>query len=491
MKTEHFSNRWGIILASLGMAIGAGNIWRFPRIAGQYGGSFIILWLLFLLIWSIPILLAEFSIGKRFRKSVIGSFAEFAGKKYAWMGFFISLCTLGIAFYYSVVTAWALRYLGFSIENTFSGNPLAEELKNNPDMLAQYWQSITNHNWITILLHIFAILLAILFLIRGIKKGLELANKILIPTLFILLILTGIIALNLEGSEKGLDYMFHINPALFADPELWLQALSQSAWSTGAGWGLIMTISAYSKSKEDVTLNTFISGFGNNTASLIAGITILPAVFGLSGTEAEALKHLQAGNQGLTFTVIPSLFAQFEGGQILSIVFFAALFIAALSSLLPMIELLVKVFDDLGFSRHQATLKAGLFCIIFGLPSAYSLEFFNNQDWVWGIGLILSGLFIIFAVFKYGFTKFKEEFIDVDSDIILPNWFFKSTMSINIFLAFFLIISWMSKGYSSDNWNIFDTYSNASILFQWLLVILAGLVLNKILWNKFGAKNAD
>ena len=102
MNNESFSSRWGIILASLGMAIGAGNIWRFPRLAGQYGGTFIILWIVFLLVWSIPILLAEFSIGKKYKQGVIGSFSRFAGKKYSWMGFFITFCTLGIAFYYSV-----------------------------------------------------------------------------------------------------------------------------------------------------------------------------------------------------------------------------------------------------------------------------------------------------------------------------------------------------------------------------------------------------
>jgi NSS family neurotransmitter:Na+ symporter len=91
MSKEQFSNRWGIVLAALGMAIGAGNLWRFPRLAGQYGGSFILLWILFLFIWSIPLLLSEFAIGKKFKSGVIGSFAQFAGRWYTWMGFFITI----------------------------------------------------------------------------------------------------------------------------------------------------------------------------------------------------------------------------------------------------------------------------------------------------------------------------------------------------------------------------------------------------------------
>lgn len=486
--SEQFSNRWGIILASLGMAIGAGNIWRFPRIAGEYGGTFILLWLFFLLVWSIPILLAEFSIGKKFKRSVIGAFAGAAGEKYTWMGFFVTVCTLGIAFYYSVVIAWALRYLGLSVEQATGGETIAQTLESKPTYLADFWASVTTADSLTIVLHVVAVGIGVMLLIRGIQKGLEVANKILIPLLFVLLLITGVIALSLDGAIKGLDYMFKIDLSLLSNPDVWLQALSQSAWSTGAGWGLIMTISSYSRAKEDVTLNTFIGGFGNNAASLVAGITVLPAVFGLAATEQEALGHLQAGNQGLTFTVIPMLFGQIDGGQYLAILFFTALFIAALSSLLPMIELLVRTLTDIGLARQTATVRAGLFCVVFGLPSAYSLEFFNNQDWVWGLGLVISGLFIMFVVFKTGIDKFKAEYIDADSDMTVPNWFFKGALYINVALAFFILVSWMTKGYSTNNWDVFDTYSNATVIAQWMLVLLIGAALNKYLFKKFGAK---
>ena len=498
MNNESFSSRWGIILASLGMAIGAGNIWRFPRLAGQYGGTFIILWIVFLLVWSIPILLAEFSIGKKYKQGVIGSFSRFAGKKYSWMGFFITFCTLGIAFYYSVITGWALRFLGFSLSDVFAGltgaETLAEHMAADPNYLKNQWHTITHGNITTIVLHIFSVALGVGLLVKGIQNGLEKANKILIPSLFVLLIITGFISLSLDGALKGLEYMFTIKPELFSDPKVWIEALSQSAWSTGAGWGLIMTIASYSRSKEDVTLNTFIGGFGNNTASLIAGMTILPAVFGLAGSEEAAISALQAGNQGLTFTVIPHLFTQISGGAILSVIFFLALFIAALSSLLPMLELFIKHITDLGIARKTATVRAGVACIVLGLPSAYSLEFFNNQDWVWGIGLVISGLFIIFAVLKHGIQSFKAKFIDTDSDMHVSTTYFTVAIRTNIFLGATLIIWWLSQGYSafpwftdSGMWNVFDQYSNATVITQWACLILIGLGLNKFLSEKFGA----
>jgi len=491
-QSDQFSNRWGIILASLGMAIGAGNLWRFPRLAGQYGGTFIILWIFFLFIWSIPLLLAEFSIGKKYKKGVIGSMAALAGKKYTWMGFFITICTLGIAFYYSVVTAWALRYLGFSLQNLFASQSLSEVLAENPGYLDQFWNSISSGNWITVALYIVNVLLGVSVLSKGIQKGLEKANKILIPSLFVLLLIICAIALSMENGFKGLEYMFAIDMSLFSNPRIWIEALTQSAWSTGAGWGLMMTISAYTRSHEDVTLNTFIGALGNNTASLLAGMAILPAVFALAPSYDEAVTYLQTGNQALTFTIIPKLFSTITGGVFMSIIFFLALFIAAFSSLLPMIELFAKNLSDLGFGRKSAMVRVAIFFIIFGFPSAYSLDFFSNQDWVWGVGLIVTGLFILFAVVKHGAKKFKTDFIDQDSDFKVSTRYFVFCMVGNLVLVVFLIYWWLSQGYSAHpwfddqgHWNVFDVYSNASVLTQWTIVLVTGIVLNRFLYKKF------
>ncbi len=492
MSKDQFSNRWGIVLASLGMAIGAGNLWRFPRLAGQYGGSFILLWILFLFIWSIPLLLSEFAIGKKYKSGVIGSFAQFAGKKYTWMGFFITLCTLGIAFYYSIVTAWAFRYLTFSASGIFSSTSLQDKLNANPEYLNVFWNSISNGDWTTVVVYIVVIFLGAFILIRGVQNGLEKANKLLIPSLFVLLVIIVIVSLNMEGGIRGLEYMFAIDTAHFSNPTIWIEALSQSAWSTGAGWGLLMTISAFSRDTEDVTLNTFIGAFGNNTASLLAGMAILPAVFALSASDADAITYLQSGNQALTFTIIPMLFANVPAGAFLSTIFFLALFVAAFSSLLPMIELFMKNVKDLNINR-RSTLVIVLICfIILGFPSAMSLDFFSNQDWVWGVGLILSGFFILIAVAMNGPVSFKKESIDVNSDMRFSSVFFKFAIFGNIALAVFLIYWWMSQGYSANpwfdengNWNVIDVYSNASIVTQWGLVIVFGILLNKYLYRKF------
>ena len=498
-SSEQFSNRWGLILASLGMAIGAGNLWRFPRLAGQYGGTFLILWLLFLLVWSIPLLLAGFSIGKRYKKGVIGSYASFGGPRFAWGGFFITLTTLGIAFYYSVVTGWALRYLGFSLEflgaDLSGGESLSQTITRSPEYLNEFWNNVSNGSFWTSILHVIAVISGVVILNRGIQNGLEKANKIMIPSLFVLLFVIMIISLNMDNGVRGLEYMFKIDFALFGDPKVWIEALSQSAWSTGAGWGLLMTITSYSRSKEDVTLNTFIGGFGNNTASLLAGMAIIPAVFAMSVNEGEAISFLQSGSQSLTFTIIPKLFAGITGGSFFSVLFFLAFFMAAFSSLLPMLQLFLRNLEDMGLSKNSASLRVILVAIVFGFPSAWSLDVFNNQDWVWGLGLIVSGFLIMLAVVKHGPGKFKADFIDRDSDFKVWNIYFNFFIYFNLFVAAFLIYWWMSQGYSENpwfnsegNWNIFDTYSNASIITQWGAVILTGILINKYLYKKFAQK---
>lgn len=497
-KVEEFSSRWSIILASLGMAIGAGNLWRFPRIAGEYGGTFIILWMLFLLVWSIPLLMAELSLGKHYQKGTLGSLGSLAGKKFNWMGVFITIVTLGIAFYYSVVTGWSLRYFILNTESLIGYLFGAGELNTKigeTEFMNTFWSDLSNSSWVAIVCYIVTILAAIWVLSKGIKNGLEKVNKLLIPTLFILLMVVSAFALNMEGGYQGLEYLFTIDPEGFSNPTIWIEAITDSAWSTGAGWGLMITIGSFSNKREDVTLNTFLGAFGNNTAALLAAMAILPAVFAMSATPEGAMDYLHSGSQALTFTVIPQLFAQMPGGPILSFIFFGAFLMAAFSSLLPMMQLLIKNLTDYTLTRKQAAFVAGACCFIIGFPSAYSLDVFKNQDWVWGLGLLVSGIFLAFLIIRYGPTKYKKDFIDESSDFTVANWYFKIMIYAIFLFGLFLVYWWMSQGYSEypwfdaeGNWNVMDVYSNASIVTQWGIALVIAVVFNGWFYKKFVRK---
>ncbi|MFQ5639684.1 MAG: sodium-dependent transporter [bacterium] len=476
-QSEFFSSRWALILASIGMAVGTGNIWRFPRIVAQNGGgSFLIPWIIFLFLWSIPLLIVEFAIGKETRRGAVGAFGKLLGKKYTWMGAFVGFCTMAIMFYYSVVMGWCIKYF---VSSLFTDSGLSE-----PE---HYWQGFTT-GLQPVFFHFVAIVVGSFVIYKGVVRGIERANKFLIPALFLLLILAAIRSLTLPGAIEGLNFLFEPKLDQLLNYKTWLEALSQSAWSTGAGWGLILTYAVYMKKREDIVLNTFIAGLGNNSASLLAGIVIIPTIFALLPYD-QAMTAVGSGNTGLTFIWIPKLFEQMPLGSFFLILFFIALMFAALSSLIAMIELATRIFMDAGLSRKRAILFVAIFGFLLGLPSALSMDFFNNQDWVWGLGLIISGMFFAFAALKYGVNNFREKLVNTEGNDLKAGIWFNIILRYLIPIEFVALLGWWSyqaiAAYDPEGWwNPFHTFSLGTCIFQWVLAIAAFLLLNNWLYKK-------
>ena len=338
-RAQRFSSRWGMMLAMLGMAVGTGNIWRFPRMAATNGGgSFLLAWVVFLLLWSVPLILVEFAMGKAARRGTVGAFVKVAGERFAWMGGWVAWCTVAIMFYYSVVTGWCLRYLLASVAGELPGPA--------PGAL---WASFTRSGWQPLLAHVCAMGLGVAVVARGVR-GIEAAARVLMPTLLLLVVVLAVRAVTLPGAERGLNFLFTPDWARLADVRIWLEALTQNAWDTGAGWGLVLTYAIYMRAREDTNLNAFLLGFGNNSVSLLAGIMVLCTVFAIRPDAAGEI--VGAGNEGLTFIWVPQLFATMPGGRIFMPLFFLALTFAAWTSLLSMIELAVRVLVDGGAARE-------------------------------------------------------------------------------------------------------------------------------------------
>lgn len=475
-KSDFFSSRWTFLLAALGMAIGAGNIWRFPRLAGQYGGSFLIPWIIFLFVWSVPLIIIELSIGKKLRLGVVGSFTKTLGKKFTWMGWFVAACTIGIMFYYSVVCGWSLKYFTLALSGSLF------DLDH-----VSFWANYTTGNFESIIFYILAVIFGCFIIWNGISQGIEKATKIMIPLLFILIIVSAIRALSLPNANQGLFYLFRVNVNDLLNYKVWLEALSQSAWSTGAGWGLILTYSTYIKKRENVISNSILTGIGNNLASILVGLAVIPTVFALSPNINDAQSALSAGNQGLTFIYIPQLFNTIPGGNIFAIIFFLALFIASISSFISMLELAIKTLMDYGFSRKRGVIFTGIVSAIAGIPSAISLKFFNNQDWVWGIGLLLSGFFFIFFVLRYKVNLFIDKFIPELSSIVKNNIVFLKSFLIIMTIEFLILLIWWFfqsiSWYPENWWHPFEEFTLGTCLFQWLIVILTGIIFSNKLSN--------
>ena len=412
-QSDQFSGRLGLIFASIGAAIGTGNIWRFPRMVGANGGgTFLIPWVIFLFIWSIPLVIAEFAMGKRSRTGTVGTFRIFAGKKFAWMGLWTAWISTAIGFYYAVVTGWCINYFQTAIRGG-----LGSEVDT-----VQVWNDFLQDPTQVIFFQSLSVLITMAAIWKG-AKAIEKVNVTLMVSLFILLFAALFLAFVMDlddGTLDGFVYMFSIQPEYLTQPETWINGLSQSAWSCSAGMGMAITYSVYMRKDEDTTLNAATMCLANNSISIIAGLTVMMAVFSVS---EDPLGAVGGGSSAITFLVLPEVFAQAPGGpyvQLLMVtMFFLALSFAALTSMISTVELCVRNFVDHGIERKKAVGFTTLAIFLFGLPSAALWilvdpdtgvafpQFLEVQDHIWGYGLMFSGLFIAYSIWKYGWNRYK------------------------------------------------------------------------------------
>jgi NSS family neurotransmitter:Na+ symporter len=474
---ERFQTKLGFILAGLGMAVGAGNIWRFPRVATENGGGpFILAWMAALFLWSLPLLIIEFSMGRSSRKGLVGAFKEFAGEKFAWMGSFVAFVSTAIMFYYAVVTGWFMKYFIY-----FAFNPVenlnTEELWHNfvsAASVSRFWQT-------PYFFQLLALLVTAGVVYFGVAKGIEKANSFLIPSLFILLLFAAVNVLFLPGFGKGMNFLFDFKFNQLANYKVWLNALSQSAWSTGAGWGLILTYSVYVAPKEDPVVSSTVIALGNNSASLLAAIIIVPTIFSFH-TVDRSMEIMASGNQGFAFIHLPILFLKMPAGKILLSLFFLALFFAAFSSMISMLELPVRILMDFGMKRKRAIIFITIAAFLLGLPSALDIRVFNNQDWVWGLGLMLSGFFFVITIIRYGVERFRTAQINPFTSVKL-NRGFNFIVKYVIPVEFVLMLGWwlyQSIGWGKENvFSILNEYSLGTTFFQWAVILVVLILFNK------------
>jgi len=486
---QRFSSRIGLILSALGVAVGTGNIWRFPRIAAQSGGdtgagAFLIAWVCFLFLWSIPLIIAEYASGRKHRSGVVGVFIKGMGRRFTWIGSFVAFVPMAITFFYSVVVGWCIYYFVYM---TF--HPLPE----NFDSAMAIWNNYQASIW-PMVTHATAIFFGAMAIWKGISS-IEKVNKILIPSLLLVVVICVIRAITLPGAGEGLAWLFRPEFSQLGKPKTWLDALTQNAWDTGAGWGLFMTYAAYMKKEHGTVGNAFLTGIGNNTISLLAGIMIFGTVFailkhemGMSDPQVlEIMKTSGPASTGLTFIWMPQLFNKMFGGGILSILFFLGLTFAGFSSLIAMLELPSRVMVDTGMKRNKAIAVIVIMVFILGIPSARNLNFLSNQDFVWGVGLMISGAMIAAMIIKQGANEIRGEINSVVEDKKLGRWWnYNITWFIPI-AALILLIWWLAQSFVPGEWfNPFRQFSFMSCIFQWGIVLLLLLIYNRKIAGLFG-----
>lgn len=468
----------GLFCTILGMAVGTGNIWRFPReVAANNGGAFVLMCFAALFFWAVPLIAAESVIGKKTRLGNAGGFRSLLGEKYTWIGALAGLVCCLLGAYYTAVLGWVVKYLililtGFLGEVKAGGMGFAEQYFKDfaltfPAKEAWLW-------------FVGAIALTAFFIFRGVQGGIEKANKVLIPGIFIIFFILLARVLMMDNAVKGLEYMYHVDVKDFTNPRIWLAAFTQAAWSSGAGWGMYHVYYVYSSKDEDIQLNSFCVTFGDMAAAMLAGMVILPALFAMSPDPYAAMK---AGANGLTFVHLTNLFAHTTGGFFMAVLFFLGLCAAALSTTIAMIELGTRNLIDMGFSRTKATIYVSLFFLIVGSMSALDSRIFDNQDMVWGVFLLMNGLIYMLVCTKYGLDKLWNEDIAPCSDINVK-WLW---YVIKLFPLEFLFVWgwWMidAASWYPGEWFKFwpitkYQYTPGVMVFEWAIVIIICFALN-------------
>ncbi|WP_018930843.1 sodium-dependent transporter [Gracilibacillus lacisalsi] len=422
---SQWGTRLGFLLAAIGSAVGLGNIWRFPATAFENGGgAFFVPYLFALLTAGIPLLIMEYTIGHKYRSSSPRSFSKIS-KGMEWIGWWQVLISFVISTYYPIIIAWSVMYAYFSLGTQWGDDPtgfFVGDFLNLAD--AGTFGSIVPAVMIPLLI-IWVIVL--FFLGRGVKKGIELANRIFIPTLFIVFLIIVIRAVTLPGAMEGLDAFFKPDWGRIADGSVWVAAYGQIFFSLSIAFAIMITYSSYLPKKSDITNNAFITGFANSSFELLAGIGVF-AVLGFMAVQSNtAVSEVVAGGVGLAFMVFPEIISQMPASGFFGFLFFASLFLAGLSSMISISETYVAGLQEkFSISRGKAVVFGGGLALLVSLFYATQggLNLLDTVDYfINNYGVALAGLFEVVAIAWFARSlKDLQNHADSVSDIKLGIW---------------------------------------------------------------------
>ena len=403
MDRASFGSKIGAILAAAGSAVGLGNIWRFPYEAGNHGGAaFILLYLACVFIMGMPIMIAEFTVGRRAKASTGRAFGLLANNdKWNAIGMLGVLAGLLILGYYSVVAGWTLEYILSSVTNGFAD-------KKPEDFVAAF-QSFSQDPIRPIVL-----LLAFLFfthyiVVKGVKDGIEKSSKIMMPVLFILIVVLAICSMTLPNASKGLEFLLKPDFSK-VNADVFLGAMGQAFFSLSLGMGCLSTYASYFGSDTRLGKTALSVGVIDTFVAILAGLIIFPAAFSV-GIQPDA-------GPSLIFITLPNVFQQAFGGipflaMIFSLLFYVLLALAALTSTISLHEVVTAYLNErFKISRNRAAMLVTGFCVVTGILSSlslgawdakfFSLSFFDLLDFVTAkLMLPLGGLLVCLFVGWY------------------------------------------------------------------------------------------
>ncbi len=365
MKRDSFGSRFGALVAMAGSAVGLGNLWRFPYLVGENGGAaFIIVYVILSFCICLPIFISEFMMGRRSQKNAYAAFNDLSGGS-AWrlVGLFSVMIPLVVVSYYSVIGGWSVEYLFKAFTFSFSGGETQAAMST---MFADF----VSNPWMPLVCHTIFLLVTVVVVVFGIKGGIEKFSKVMMPLLFVIVVAIAIYAVTLPGAGAGLEYLFKPDFSKIT-PQACASALGQAFFSLSIGMGCIITYGSYVSKKENIMSQSIYTAAFDLAFALCAGIAIMPAVFAF-GIDPQS-------GPGLVFETLPYVFSQMPAGGIIAALFFTALFVAAITSSISMVEVCVAyLVEEKRMSRVAAC--SIMFAVAWVLGAFCSLSFGPLSD---------------------------------------------------------------------------------------------------------------
>ena len=352
-KNSGFNTKLGVIMAAAGSAIGLGNIWKFPYEAGQHGGgAFLLVYLLCVVVFGMPLLMTELLIGRKAGQSTFSAFRAISGtNRWQWLGWWSALTVFVLTGFYFVVTGWCVDYLYEAVIHSYAG-------MSTDQLLAHFNANVSNTPKMLIC-SLLPVLATASILWFGVSKGIERLSKILMPLLLVMMILMTVRVLMLDGSGAGLRFFFAPDFSQIT-PSTIMTAAGQCFFSLSVGLGLLITYGAYMPANQDATSVSFVVALLDTIVAVFAGVIIFPAVFAFGFDPAEGPE--------LVFVVLPAVFQHMSFAWLSGVFFFFLLFIAALTSTISLMEVIVVSIMELSrgkLNRHHCVLiSAAVVCVV-------------------------------------------------------------------------------------------------------------------------------
>ena len=370
-----FGSKLGAILAAAGSAVGLGNIWRFPYEAGNHGGAaFILIYLACVLLMGMPIMIAEFTVGRRAKASTGRAFAVLApGTQWKWIGFLGVLAGLLILGYYLVVAGWTLEYI---LQTVVNGTA-----QQQPEDFVNAFQSFSQDPFRPVLWLLVFLFLTHFIVVKGVKDGIEKSSKIFMPVLFVLIVVLAICSMSLPNAGRGLEFLLKPDFSK-VNADVFLGAMGQAFFSLSLGMGCLSTYASYFGSDTQLGKTALSVGVIESMVAILAGLIIFPAAFSV-GIQPDA-------GPSLIFITLPNVFQQAFGGvpilaAVFSLMFYILLALAALTSTISLHEVVTAYLSErFDLKRSRAALFVTGFCVVTGIMSSLSLGVW--EDKFFGLG---------------------------------------------------------------------------------------------------------